>query len=162
MTTTTISISTILGLSKQKIYTRLYPEFGYEMGFGPKGEYSGHAHLFFNDIIFSPNGIYSMDVFGHISFGELFVVPLRTYFQNVRLEDFFFMKFCSNNKLVVLPDKVDTIMSEGVAESYSSEAQIKFDWYQRHDAIKESISFSLKNKVLHVEIGNSQVIKVTA
>ena len=157
-----ISISKSLGRTNKKNYTHLYPEYGYEMGVGFAGEYPGHTHLFFNDIIFSPNGIYSTDTYGRVSFGELFVVPSRTYFQSVRLGDFFFMKFCSDNKFVVLPDKVDTIMSEGAVESHSNEAQIKFDWFKKNDSVKESILFFLKNKVLGIEIGSSQVIKVTA
>ncbi len=112
-----------------KVYKYLYKDYGFELGFGKKGQYEGHSHYCFCDLMFSKN-ILTKDYFGEKKKGRLLIVPPLTFMDNVFIEDFFFLKFCPTDKKVDLPDKTNSKLNENKIQSYEDFTLIEIDWYK--------------------------------
>lgn len=112
-----------------KDYKYLYKDFGFELGFGKKGQYKGHSHYCFCDIMLSKN-ILTKDYFGGKKKGQLLIVPPLTFMDDVTIDDFFFLKFCPTSKKVDLPDKTNAKLNDNKIQSYENCASLKFDWYK--------------------------------
>jgi|AntRauTorckE5430_2_1112549.scaffolds.fasta_scaffold03123_3 hypothetical protein len=89
---------------QDKSYVNLLSETCfYELGFGRRGLYKGHSHLFFTDVLFSPTGI---KIYGIDQVWNCVIVPPRTYLPDVEIGDFFFIKFCHDLSEFSPPEKV--------------------------------------------------------
>lgn len=127
-----ISISKILKdcINSSKIYLTLYANNGYELGFGKGGSYKGHSHLYFYDILFSPDGIYLGNKYKEKKTYYFICIPPRTYMNDIRIGNFFFLKFCPTNEKFLLPEKTNRIMYEGEIKMYTDAVQFDSVWYK--------------------------------
>lgn len=93
--------------ANEKRYLSLLTDCWAETGVGAAGEYEGHYHLGFTDVMYSPKGITAPDQSGTLTNGKLLVVPPRVWFKPLRLGEFWFIKFfqSSVDALVSVPDK---------------------------------------------------------
>lgn len=143
-----------------KNYLCGYAECGYELGVGRAGSFSGHSHLFFADIVFSPHRIHCQ---GRLDLGAtitLLVVPPRTYMPSVRIGDFFFLKFCPDSRKVVLPDKVTTHLAEGSLGGHSDRVDIHWQLYDHEDSMASPVTIILRGEHLRIDIGGKEPISV--
>lgn len=141
-----------------KLYTALYPEKGYELGFGKGGRYEGHSHLFYYDIMFSPDGIVLNDEEPN---NDCFIkiVPPRTYMNDVRIGNFFFLKFCPTADTFHLPEKSNCVLSEGAILSYSEAMQFDSIWYKTPKN-KGHIWIEATPDFLDINFDNQQKIRI--
>ena len=141
-----------------KSYKVLYPEKGYELGFGKGGCYEGHSHLYFYDILFSPDGIYLED-------GEagkknyITIVPPRTFMSDVRIGDFFFIKFCPTDDTFQVPEKTKSVLKEGTVMSYSEAMRFDSVWYKTPNT-KGHIWLEATPHYLDINFDNQQIIRI--
>lgn len=146
--------------TRAKVYQRLYESSGYEMGFGRRGDYPGHAHFHFCDLMFSPTGI-STATHNDISIhGQLVVVPPRTYFADTRIGDFFFIKFCPDPGVIVVPDKTEVILSENQILAFENFATLKFDWFPSPSDNRKSLRVTLARDGLTVQFDDRETLRV--
>lgn len=143
---------------QSKVYHYIYADSGFELGFGKAGTYSAHSHLFFYDVLFSGKPISSSDADGKFISGKFIIIPPRTYLGEVVTENFFFIKFCPTNEIVVLPDKRNEILKDGIIEVFAGNALIKFPWYKKKSIRKLSVSFNLQNEKLNIIIGETEFL----
>ena len=130
----TVSIKEMIEGSStcQKFYDALYSENGYESGFGRGGCYTGHSHRFFYDILFSPDGIHLKDDdSGKKHF--IVIVPPRTFMDDVRIGDFFFIKFCPTSDSFQVTEKTNSVLREGIVMPYSEAMRFDSVWYRNPD-----------------------------
>jgi len=142
-------------LEQSKAYHYLYADSGFELGFGRGGRYSGHSHLFFYDILFSQSIISSTDANGNIISGNLIVIPQKTFIGEVQTDDFFFLKFCTTNDLVITPDKVDTVSKEGLISSFSNESKVQIAWYKNYLSETSFVKIDYSNNKMKLLIGEA-------
>lgn len=140
---------------KSKAYYFLYADSGFELGFGKAGKYSGHSHKYFYDIIFSQDQITVIDTYGKSISNNMIVIPPKTYFREIITSNFFFMKFCPTNEIVLLPDKIESIENEGVICGFSEHTNIDFPWYQKHHLRQTRCKLRLAYNELEIIIGNN-------
>lgn len=114
--------------SDLKTYLTSYQTNGYELGFGRAGIYEGHAHTTFWDIVFAPDGFTGTDAKGGTWKGRFLALPPRTYFGEIRLGDFFFLKFSPVPYAFVLPDKTYERLREG-NPIVDPARTLSFEWY---------------------------------
>lgn len=141
-----------------KVYHYCYDKSGFELGFGKAGVYSGHSHLFFCDVLFSEKPILTIDSDGKFISGKLLVIPPRTYMGEVVIDDFFFIKFCPTSEIVVLPDKKNEIMKDGIIEAFTENAFIQFPWYKKTSTIKFSVILNFQHEKLNILIGETELV----
>ena len=144
-----------------KEYHFLYENSGFEMGFGMSGVYPGHSHLYFCDILFSPLPISTSDADGKAVFGNLIVIPPKTFLGEVKTDDFFFMKFSTTNEFITLPDKIESIERSGVISSFIEIGHVKLPWYRNHLSEESFIEIDYKNSGLLIKYGQSGTFYIT-
>jgi hypothetical protein len=145
-----------LAPTERKRYDALYAEAGYEFGFGRGGEYVGHSHLRFVDVLFAPHGI-RRAVDDHM-LGTLVVVPSRMYLPNVRTGDFAFLKFCADADPVVVPDKVEARLDGDTILSFVDEGRVELPWFRHEGARQEAVHLTLGGRELTVIVGQRQLL----
>jgi hypothetical protein len=147
------SISTKLGElppATAKRYDLLYKESGFEFGFGRGGAYDGHSHLHFVDVLFSPAGVVWAGLNAPV---KLVIAPSRTYLPDVRTGDFAFLKFCPDDREVVLPDKVPQQLHERELVVFGDDGDVSFPWYA--DPMRPgTIGVSLRGSALTLDFSN--------
>ncbi|MES2669682.1 MAG: hypothetical protein V4673_04585 [Pseudomonadota bacterium] len=138
---------------QDKVYLTSYHENGFEIGFGRQGSYSGHSHLRFVDIIFSPAGIRYDGAHADIP-PALVVVPARTYLPDVTIGLFGFLKFCQDGGPIDFPEKVDYQLNEGKVLAFIDQAKITFPWYRKPGAKPGEVILTLAHDVFTIEFSN--------
>jgi len=141
-----------------KVYLTTYNNEGYELGFGKSGFYKGHSHYFFYDILFSPDKLF-IENEKKIPNGFLAVIPPRTFMNDVKIGNFFFIKFCPTNDMFLLPEKTDTILNEGKITIYSNPTQLDFTWFKITDN-KLKINIIAEQNNLIITFDNNKKIKI--
>lgn len=145
---------------KDKQYSKLYHEDGYEIGFGKGGKYPGHSHLYFYDIMFSPLGI-ELVVNGKQAKGNLLIVPPRTYMEDVTLGDFFFLKFSPTNITVPVPEKVDERLQEGELMLFPLQRyDSSYPFFEKKDVSSGDLGVSLSWAHLDLFVGSRPMIRI--
>jgi len=158
-----ISIAEVLSQlepTRAKVYQRLYESSGYELGFGRRGDYPGHAHLHFCDLMFSPKGISTTTHDGISIQGQLVVVPPRTFFADTRIGDFFFIKFCPDPGVIVVPDKTEVILSENQILAFDNLATLQLDWFPSPLDIRKSLVVTLSPNDLTVQFDAGETLRI--
>lgn len=141
-----------------KNYKYLYNDFGFELGFGKKGQYKGHSHYCFCDLMLSKN-ILTKDYFGNKKQGQLLIVPPLTFMDNVTIDDFFFLKFCPTNIKVDLPDKTDEKLNDNKIQSYKNFASLKIDWFKTMSE-KSTLEINLNKNELRLSFADFLQFKI--
>lgn len=141
-----------------KFYKALYPDNGYESGFGKGGCYAGHSHRYFYDILFSPDGIYFNDG-GVDKKSFIIIVPPRTFMDDVRTGDFFFIKFCPTSDTFQVPEKTNSVLSEGVIMPYSDPVRFDSVWYKTPND-KGHIWLEATPDSLDINFDNHRIIRI--
>ncbi len=152
------SINSILSLSKKgvKPYLTSYNNDGYELGFGPSGLYEGHSHMFFTDILFSFDPIFTSDYKGSPVSGNLIIAPNSCYLGDVTISNFFFLKFCTLNTNVQFPEKVDSIISENKLVKGEKNISYNYDIYKTINH-HERIHLVFNENALFIRIGSEEI-----
>ncbi|MFJ1491671.1 hypothetical protein [Capnocytophaga canis] len=141
-----------------KSYNVEYAKNGYELGFGRKGCYEGHSHYFFYDVLFSPDGIDIKDE----KLGDncyMIITPPRTFMNDIRIGNFFFLKFCPTNNIFEVPEKTSRILSEGKIKIFSNAMQFDSIWY-KSPYVKGHIWMEATLDYLHINFNNQHKIKI--
>jgi|GEM_PF-6763367 len=147
-------------IQKNKIYQTTYDEDGYEIGFGRAGNYKGHSHIHFYDIIYTPNGFIIKDLHNSPLSGKLLVVPPRTWLSDITLNDFFFIKFCGESGLISVPDKVDYFQNESNLIILNSYESISLPWYSSPFGEKSYIKFELIENSFIITFDNKNKLQI--
>lgn len=137
-----------LNSETNKIYIYTYKLHGFEFGFGRKGIYTGHSHIYFYDIIFSKSEILSRDLDMKMIKGNLIVIPPQTYINEVIIDDFFFLKFCPSMDKVMIPDKTNNKLNKGVIQCFDRSVNLDFNWYKNPESSVSNINLSLSDNNL--------------
>lgn len=145
--------------AQDKVYLTSYHDDGFEIGFGRQGSYSGHSHLRFIDIIFSPAGITYGDAHAGVP-PALVVVPARTFLPDVTTGHFVFLKFCQDGRPVKLPEKVDDQLEEGKVLAFMDRAKMTFPWYRRAAAEPGEVALTLAHDILTIEFSNGRSFRI--
>lgn len=155
-----LSISKMLEVNKDhlKYYMTTYVKNGYELGFGRGGCYEGHSHLFFYDILFSPDGI---EIKNEESNNKCYmaIAPPRTFMNDIRIGDFFFLKFCSTNDIFQVPEKTLMVLREGNISFFSDVMQFDSIWFKSPN-IKRHIWIEATPECLDINFNNQQKIRI--
>jgi hypothetical protein len=165
MTPTRLSIHDSLGRG-QKRYLSLLNDFWAETGVGGPGEYDGHYHLGFTDVMYSPSGITYRDELGAVADGKLLVIPPRVWFKPLRLGEFWFIKFfqSSIDASVAVPDKTDQqqgTSSVSAPRACISSGSIELPFWDRTASRYGIICFKIENCALSVKVSDSPWLLVT-
>ena len=145
-----------LGYNTQKTYKTTCEREGLEFGFGRAGRYGAHSHRHFMDVIYCPNGIRWTDC-GRRCEAALLIIPARTLVPQVDIGAFAFLKFCSDNRPLVLPDKDSGYGAPLALSAFSSAARAELSWYPQCRVDPGTISLSLADGILEVAAGNECV-----
>lgn len=158
----TFSINDIIRTIKEenKTYLTNYYEKGYEIGFGKGGNYKGHSHLFFYDILFSPQKMFIKDE-NNMHDCYLSIIPPRSFMNDIKIGDFFFFKFCPTCDSFCLPEKTDKILHESSVGFFTKEASFYSCWY-RNPNLKQSIWIDATPESLIVNFNNEEIISIIA
>lgn len=141
-----------------KVYYYLYADSGFELGFGKAGKYSGHSHKYFSDILFSKKQISTTDADGKIISGNLIIIPPKTYLGEVIIDDFFFLKISPTNTKIILPDKIENVLSEGKILCYSNSVIIEIPWFKNYLSNELFLTISFNEEFLKIQIGETTFI----
>ena len=149
-----------LPAAENKRYDVLYPEAGYEFGFGRAGSYPAHSHRHFVDLIFSPGGI-RWESDGTPSEAPLLIVPPGGLVPDLTTDEFAFLKFCVDRRSVILPDKCDYSGNTDTARVFRGQASESFPWFPRPSTEASLIRVSLDDRVLVLDFVGIKVLRVT-
>jgi len=142
-----------LNSETNKVYIYTYKLHGFEFGFGRKGIYSGHSHIYFYDIIFSKSEISSLDLNKNMIKGNLIVIPPQTYINEVIVDDFFFLKFCPSLDNVMIPEKTNNRLNKGIIQCFDKSINLNFSWYKNLESSESTIKLTLSDNSLTLRIG---------
>ncbi len=140
-----------------KEYISHYADCGIEIGFGGKARYPAHAHLYYTDVLFAPDGLICRDAAGLACRGRLLVVPPRTWFEVVEISAFGFLKFSTAPVGVVIPDKVADLLSESSLQCFGDTAELAFPWFVDATSPPKEISLMLGAAGLTIRLGDWRV-----
>jgi hypothetical protein len=144
---------------EQKKYLTLYKDVGYELGFGRRGQYKGHSHKFFHDILFSPKGFSFINNEGKYEIGKVMIVPQMTYMNDIDINDFFFVKFCTTDDYFDLPEKSEEKVYCGTIGCYDFEFNIEYPWYKKPNSKLSNLKISYFRKELHLYFNKKLILK---
>jgi len=139
--------------NETKRYLSLYKDVGFELGFGKAGNYEGHSHHYFTDVLYSPKPILTSDISGKLLESKLIIAPHKAYLGDVSIGNFFFIKFSTTADKVQLPDKTSEILSDKKLIVGKNGGSYTFDWFKGHTSKKELVKIDLGNDYLKMEIG---------
>jgi hypothetical protein len=158
MTSYSISAQIIfLSQSISKTYLTLYPNDGYELGFGRAGQYKGHSHLQFYDLLFSLKGLRSLDPVEMLPKGSLLVIQPKTYLPDIDIGDFFFLKFSPDPGPFKIPDKVVDRYHEGGIIGASEGFEKEFKWFPTIGGRESRIKLKLTIDRLTIQLGEKEI-----
>jgi hypothetical protein len=136
-----------------KRYLSSYKLDGFELGFGRRGTYSGHSHLYFTDLLFSPGGV-SFSGNDKTQKANLVIVPRETLLSDVLIGNFCFLKFCEYPLRVTFPEKMESANLKGTPLSLTGKRVLRFYYYKTDTIFPERIVLLLFERHLRLKISN--------
>jgi len=77
------------------------------------------------------------------------------------MNDFFFIKFCPTNDIVILPDKINSIEKFGTITCFLDQAQIKLPWFIAHYAEESFLKIDYKDHRLSINYGDDYLFHIS-